>query len=240
MGDSIRCGGLDLDRSLVFLEGGALVGIALLGVRGAHGWVGGFGVAPDFRGRGSSQILFSDFVARFPRWGLTQVDLEVLVQNWAFKVYERAGFVVTRRLSVLAGTLPLSGSQGDVHEAEPHSLLAHAERLHGDAPACWQRGRPYLAASLPASASGLRIGPADAPAGVLLAVPGDSAVRIVDAVAIDDGAAQALIEALGARYPGRSVRLVNEPPGTTIHRALCAAGCVEEMAQHEMRWLRPA
>src|SRR5437868_15393800 len=48
---------LDLARSRVALQAGEPVGICLLGVRGAAGWIGGLGVAPDARRRGLGRRL---------------------------------------------------------------------------------------------------------------------------------------------------------------------------------------
>ncbi len=101
-----RAGDIDLERSVVLVEAGALVGFSFLGVRGRRGWVGGLGVAPAYRGRGLSRAVLEAQLAVVRAAGLDVMQLEVLTQNWAQKVYARAGFTVTRRLVKLAGSLP--------------------------------------------------------------------------------------------------------------------------------------
>src|SRR5918998_3291615 len=47
-----------LDRSPLWLDdAGDVVGLGAIGVRGERGWVGGFGVAPAYRGRGLGHRL---------------------------------------------------------------------------------------------------------------------------------------------------------------------------------------
>lgn len=234
----IKAGGFDLDRCLVLMEGEALVGFSMLGVRGRHGWIGGFGVAPAYRGRGLASSLFADHVARFTEWGLEHVQLEVLVQNWAWKVYARSGFAITRRLSVLKGTLqaPADG-HSTVGQAAPLDLLTYSDRLHSQHPACWQRTVPYLQNSLPANAIGLYTGPAAAPSGFAIAASSGTAVRLVDAAAQDDSSAAQLVAGVAKLYPGQAIVILNEPEGSPLHRALVGqAGATELHGQSEMHW----
>src|SRR4051812_17071986 len=70
---------------------GAVIALAALGVRGARGWVGGFGVAPAHRGTGMSHALIDAFLESARQQGLAAVSLEVLVNNpRAIRTYERA------------------------------------------------------------------------------------------------------------------------------------------------------
>lgn len=91
---------IDALRSVVMHdEHGTFVGMARMGARGKRGWCGGFGIVPEFRGTGASLLLAEQMVRVARETGLTSLQLEVLTQNTrAFKLYERVGFVTTRRL----------------------------------------------------------------------------------------------------------------------------------------------
>jgi ribosomal protein S18 acetylase RimI-like enzyme len=102
---------IDPSRSVVVHDdAGRFVGLSLLGVRGDRGWIGGFGVAVEFRRRGLSRELIAAQLEAARGAGLVSLQLEVLEQNWAQNVYVAAGFVTRRRLHGLRGTLPIAGS----------------------------------------------------------------------------------------------------------------------------------
>lgn len=90
----VVAGDLDLDSSPVLIDGGELVGFSYLGRRGDRGWIGGFGVAPAHRGRGVGREIFAEQMAVIRRLGLARVQLEVLRQNWAKKLYARGGIAL--------------------------------------------------------------------------------------------------------------------------------------------------
>ncbi len=234
----IRAGDLDLGSSLVLVDDGALVGFSFLGRRGDRGWIGGVGVAPDHRGKGVARALFAEHMSLARQLGLARVQLEVLRQNWAKKVYAGAGFTATRDLVMAAGTLPRAAVAPPVSRAEGEgALFEHHARLHAAFPACWQREVESLrAASAVGAVEVLAVGPEAAPTAMLVLGTQAGALRIRDGAALDDAAAEELVAALSARYPEASVTLANEPEGSPLHRALLAAGLVEKLAQHEMCW----
>ncbi|MFZ5815145.1 MAG: GNAT family N-acetyltransferase [Bacillota bacterium] len=231
----MAAGSFDLSRSLVLMDGESPAGFSFLGVRGRRGWIGGFGIAPDYRGRGLAHQLFAEHVRLFREEGLEGVQLEVLVENWAQRVYAGAGFAVTRRLAILEGRLPESAPAAPVQEGDPGELLRHSTRLHGEYPPVWQREPESLAVSLPAQAEALRMGPAEAPTGYLIYQAGAERVRIIEAAG-EAAEARALVEGLAHRHPGAAVAVVNEPEGSPLHRVLTALGLRESRAQWEMRW----
>ncbi|HEU4453076.1 MAG TPA: GNAT family N-acetyltransferase [Longimicrobium sp.] len=229
----VRCGGVDLDRSLAMWVGGEPAAFSYLAVDGERGWIGGFGVAPAFRGRGLSYALMREHAARFAGWGLRRVQLELFEQNWVRKTYELAGFRVTRRLPYLTGVAPTGRPLPSVALED---ALAHHDRLHAAFPASWNREPRFIRRAFPADGAAVVAGSPDRPSGFLLAAPVAERVRVYDAAAEDDEAAARLVEALGALFPGRSAVVVNEAEGSPVHRALLAAGLVEESAQLEMHW----
>ena len=231
----LRCGPVDLDRSVVLVDGGVPAGFSFLAVRGERGWIGGFGVAPSHRGRGLSYPLFAEHVRRIREGGPPRVQLEVFTQNWARRVYEREGFRVTRRLPLLVGS-PSGGEP--LPAVPPADALAHAARLHAAFPASWNREPEYVACALVPGARAAATGPAEAPTGIALYADAPAGLRVFDVAAASDEAAAALVSALGAAAAGRAARVVNEPEGSPVHRALLAAGWSEQSAQWEMHWTR--
>jgi GNAT superfamily N-acetyltransferase len=90
---------IDAERSPLWFSGSEPAAIALLGFRGKNAWIGGFGVASSFRGRGLSHGFFEQVVTEARAAGASHVELEVLEQNAAARtVYERAGFLTTREV----------------------------------------------------------------------------------------------------------------------------------------------
>jgi ribosomal protein S18 acetylase RimI-like enzyme len=235
----VGTGDLDLDSSVVLVEGGELVGFSYLGRREHRGWIGGVGVAPGHRGRGAGREIFAEQMAIAQHLGLAQVQLEVLRQNWAQKVYARAGFRATRDLVMLAATLPRGVRPPDGTRVTTRTAYrVHHARLHAAFPACWQRearsllGDPTLQA--------LAIGPAEAPTAMLMIGSPSGELRIRDGAATDLAQAEAVLAALSSRHPGAAVTIANEPVGSHLHRALVALGATEKLAQHEMWWTASA
>lgn len=239
----ILTGSLNLENCLVMLDGKEPVGFSMLGLRGEQGWIGGFGITPAYRGRGLAAELFQAHLLLLRTLGLRRVRLEVLVQNWAQKVYARAGFEIVRRLAVLAG--PGTGEPagrpadpgGDTRAvaAEPALLLSHSARCHRASPAVWQREPESILPALGDEVFGLCTGPASEPTGILLGTFRDGTVRVVDAAAEGVSEAAALLQAVCALHPGSRLFLVNEPEGSPVHRAATALGLEEVNAQYEMR-----
>jgi ribosomal protein S18 acetylase RimI-like enzyme len=250
----MRNGDFDLAHSVVAMDGENPMGFSLLGVRGRRGWIGGFGVSPDYRGQGLAQRLFAEHIARVEeQTDLRTVQLEVLTENWARKVYERAGFAVVRRLGVMQG-VPGTAARAGAGGAEagtgaagagarpkmapPVALLAHHYRLHGGCRAVWQREISWLEKTLPATAEGLYTGTLEAPTGYLIVAPAGEGVRIADGIALTEADAADLVAMLTERYPGKSVSAVNEPDDGPLYKALVAAGVAEARSQWEMLWTR--
>jgi GNAT superfamily N-acetyltransferase len=227
---------IDLAHSPLWLDDdGAVIGMALLGVRGDRGWVGGFGIAKPYRGQGLSHQLIQDVIQRARIIGLREVVLEVITTNTAaIRTYERAGFTHQRDLLILLrrpASLTLDIDTTSVSEGDPHLLLANRPQA-AEAPA-WQHERQSLVRE--SSSTGLSLGPTDAPLAMAVYLrPDDRSIRIADLAAIDQDAAQTLLAALIQREPEMSIALVNEPEGSNTLPALYDLGWQEVMRQHEM------
>jgi ribosomal protein S18 acetylase RimI-like enzyme len=93
---------VDLERSLVALEGGRILGLAMLGVRPAHTWITRLGVIPSRRRQGIGQMLMHELVARSRRLGVDRVSLCVIVNNVpAHLLFLKMGFREVRELLVI-------------------------------------------------------------------------------------------------------------------------------------------
>jgi ribosomal protein S18 acetylase RimI-like enzyme len=133
---------LDLEASVVAVgDDERPVGLAMLGVRGAEGWVGGMGVVPHRRRAGTGELLMRGLLDQARARELARVTLEVLEQNEpARRLYERLGFEQTRLLEIW--TFP---GRGEDHPAPPtaeeaslDAALAVVGAARG-APEPWQR-----------------------------------------------------------------------------------------------------
>jgi GNAT superfamily N-acetyltransferase len=229
----VEAGDIVLDASPLWLDDtGAVVGFAALGVRGARGWVGGFGVAPDYRGQGMSHGLIGALLDHARHIGVRDVALEVLAQNApAIRTYMRAGFAHRRDLRTFRWVQPSAVEDGpDMQPAEPAALLAHRARI-GTAPP-WQRERESMAKT--PGLSGLASGAPEAPQALPPSRTTNNAVAIVDIAAPDAETATQLIGALARRSPGRPMRLTNEPEESPVCAALESLGWEEILRQHEM------
>lgn len=123
--------------SPLWMRDGRPVAVGALGIRGERAWVGAFGIAPEYRGKGLAQGMFGEIVRLAKKHGAKRMSLEVLKQNArARAIYERAGFKHARTLVSLDGTVPVADA-GTACEAPVRSLIA---RPVADAPQpCWQR-----------------------------------------------------------------------------------------------------
>jgi RimJ/RimL family protein N-acetyltransferase len=230
---------VDREASPLWIDpSGQAVALGLLGVRGARGWIGGFGVAVDHRGKGLSRALARDMLDRSAALGLAQVQLEVITQNeFAIKTYRGAGFEIRRDLLVYvrpADASPHTSGDARVHAVDADLALAAAVEARGEGALpgmCWQRepasmlGRGELEA--------LAIG-APGEGSYLLYGATPTGLRIAALWASGDGDVATLVAALIARHPNLPVSLLNEPEESPYRAALEQLGFVERLRQHEM------
>jgi ribosomal protein S18 acetylase RimI-like enzyme len=225
----------DLFNSLVVLEGAEAVGMAVLGVRGKRGWVGGFGVVPRWRGRGLGRRLMSELVARARAAGLRRLSLEVLEGNTAaVRLYERFGMRVTRDLLVLERPAEWASdaktrSAAAPQEAPAAELLEHFTRLHPEPPV-WQREPASL---LAADLRGLYLGARTRTrAYVLVRHTREGEMFLADLAAADERQARAMCAVLC--HVGAELKINNEPEHGPFAAPLLECGFRVLLRQHEM------
>jgi RimJ/RimL family protein N-acetyltransferase len=229
----VRLEQIDLEHSLLAFDGETFVGLALLGIRGARGWCGGFGVVPDRRGRGHAGEMMTALLSEATDCGLKHLSLEVLSRNTpAIHLYERAGMRVTRELLILerAGVVNEPDESIQLNETDPTTLLRHFHRLHQTANA-WQRDLPTLL--ITEGARGFYLGVSTEPSAYALAVTwSEGRTHLIDLAAPDTEQAEALCARL-TEIPD-VVRIVNEPEESIFVYALIKHGFVEIDRQLEM------
>ena len=232
----------DLEHSLIAYEGDRVAGAAVLAVRADAGWVGGFGIVPEQRGRGRGRELMSALLEQARACNLRRLSLEVLAQNAAARrLYESAGMHVVRDLLILERAANSGGeayapggpaefeASDSLKEAAPAELLKHFARLHAVPPA-WQRNLPAL---LIGNLRGLYLGVRESPrAYALLGTAQDGNAYITDLAAAEAADAAALCVAL--RGVAGALKIVNEPEHSLFIGPLLSSGFVETQRQHEM------
>jgi GNAT superfamily N-acetyltransferase len=232
----IRLEQCDLHHSLIAYEGDERAGVAVLAIRGAAGWCGGFGVVPERRGRGVGRRLMEELLKSARAAGVRRLTLEVLADNTAARrLYEGAGMRVVRNLFVLErdaeSVAPEGGAPegGALEETATAELLPHYARLHMVAPA-WQRDLPTMLAG---RSRGLRLGPRERPrAYALLSEPGDGKTYITDLAAADAASARELSSGL-ARVAA-NFGVINEPEQSLFVEPLVEHGFAVAHRQYEM------
>jgi len=201
---------IDLTRSRVALRDGEPVGVCLLGVRGARGWIGGLGVVPAARRQGVGRALMQAVLDQAP----SLVTLEVIERNEpAIKLYEELGFARTRILEVwsLAAATPAA----EARTVTPRPL--------GQSCLPWQRADE----SLPPGYVRLEVD-----GGAALVRTSGPRVSVLQLAAVDEDAAAALLRA--ARGDAETLQYVNVPEGDPATDALRALGGVLDLRQLEL------
>ncbi|MGZ3668080.1 MAG: GNAT family N-acetyltransferase [Ktedonobacterales bacterium] len=239
-----------LDSSLLIEdERGAFVGIALLGVRGARGWIAGMGVAPEWRGRRVGHELMSLLIDEARALRLRTLQLEVLDLNIpARRLYSSLGFQEIRPLVVYTGpiTLPeqeasaeLSNAHSPIVPLQPQEALADFDAMHPVQPP-WQRERDVLPRMTP-QLSGIGVRDGDRIRAYLLSMPLTSGISVLDcgsrAPTPDARTADAIALLLHQmrHQPDALVRAINIPPGDPLDGALVQLQCPIVATQREMR-----
>lgn len=232
---------VDLEGSRVTFEENRPVAFAMLGMRGARGWLGGMGVIPAARRRGHGERLLRAVIDAAKERGLATLRLEVLVQNTpAIPLYEAQGFRTLRKLEVWDRAADAAPRALPNEPAQAITIDEAAARLGAEriARAPWQRELAAARVAFPdlralASADGRAIAifrTTTERAGILelAAAPGTSPAdreRGLDAV-------------LGTIFQASMpARLVNLPEADEAAGALARADLVVNHRQWEMELL---
>lgn len=213
----------DLDRaaSVIAVRGGERVGLANLGLRGSDAWVGGVGVVPAERRRGTGRRLMQALHENARSRGVERVWLEVIVENGgAIALYEQLGYAHVRELEVWSLAGAPGGEANETGVAEAHAWI----REHRVEREPWQRDDASLAKAT--DARGLVV----AGAAAVVRVAGGR-VSVVQ-IAGEEAPLRQLLE--GVRRLGDTVSVLNLPAGHPASSALAALGGTANVRQYEM------
>lgn len=102
LGDYIADYDVDLEHSLVAMQGDELLGVAMLGVRPGRAWITRLGVLPNIRRGGVGQALMTGLIENAAKLGRNFVMLEVIKNNVpAYQLFLKLGFREVGELLVL-------------------------------------------------------------------------------------------------------------------------------------------
>lgn len=208
-----------LDQSVVALDAhGDPVGLTMLSIRDAAGWISGVGVLPQHRRRGVAREMVTAVIRNARMCAIHDLRLEVLTQNTrALPLYESLGFVKLRDLLVLSQTYmaPLHETQyAECPEIDVDTALEHFGNFH-HIRASWQREQRSLQHRAQ-RLSALGYIHQDTVLGYVLYEPRADVFAIAD-IAVSHGApdreqiATRLLQAVQYRLPGAVGYTINIP-----------------------------
>ncbi len=122
-------------------DDGNVLAAALLAIRAKRGWIGGFGVAPEYRHHGYASELSNTLKESARARGLTSIQLEVLADNVpAIHAYRAAGFKIARTLRSFECVVQDGRKPTGFFTSGPDDFID----LTDARPPCWQRERRTL------------------------------------------------------------------------------------------------
>lgn len=139
---------VELTHSVALRESERIIGFALLSIENEDGWIAGTCIDPHFRGKHLFELIMSTQLQCALDLDLKQLQLEVLTQNHAAKVYETVGFKRMRELHIYRlppGTLKPDLGQIARRPFREVPLSDYFEaRTHTEFPPAWQRRENHL------------------------------------------------------------------------------------------------
>ncbi|HLF27376.1 MAG TPA: GNAT family N-acetyltransferase [Anaerolineae bacterium] len=230
---------IDLSASRVGVVGQAPAALALLGVRGPRGWIGGMGVVPEQRGERAGRAITEAVIDAARRLKLRSINLEVLTQNLpAVRIYEALGFRRQRLLDVWRrdsdATFPMPPRQV-VQPLDVSACLALFEELHAVAPP-WQRDLPTLQRTA-AALHALGIAEDGRITAYLLYRMDNAQVSVLDLAAAPGqrtAAIESMLRALIRDRAGSPIHLANLPQDDPASNVMHLIGAQVQLQQHEM------
>ena len=219
------------EHSRVAWRDGVPVGVAMLGLRGDRGWVGGMGVVADARRSGVGRKLMQALLEQARAAGVRELFLEVLEQNpGARALYEELGFGARRRLEVWTWSDPAADGSATARASDPREARRRIAATR-TAPEPWQRADETVD-RLDVNTPALR---------AVTTEGGDAVYRITNdrasvlqMVARTEEAAGAMLDTIRSREGVNVLRFLNVPSTDPAVAALGRRGATLDAAQTEM------
>lgn len=206
-------------------DDGSVLAAALLAVRGKRGWIGGFGVAPEYRGRGIASELLETMKAAARERNLETIQLEVLSENLpALSLYRGGGFEITRTLRSFERFIDDPVKPPVVVTAAPGDYIDRPD----PAPPCWQRERRTLRSGAVSTAA------SDGNGNYALFRYNAHTAQVLKIAAADAQTLDSLAHAIAFGREFQSVLLLNEPDESPIAGYAKTAHWSEPFTQYEM------
>ncbi len=224
---------VDLGGTVIMRDGETFVGISMLATRGKRGYIGGFGIVPEYRGKCAGKAMMAQQLAVARAQGLTRLQLEVLAQNTrAQRLYENYGFVAHRDVVGLKSSLaaiPNHKTTARLAPTEPEYIMDWL--LQGQQPA-WSRERASL---LVMGGEALVISRPGGATGAMLYQRREDHIQVLAVALIDRTSANDfafMLRHAAGDLP--SVGIHNEPDNSVLYQVCKDMGFEEEYRQHEM------
>jgi GNAT superfamily N-acetyltransferase len=237
---------IDLSASRLAYDGEQPIGVALLGVRGRRGWVGGVGVSPAYRGKGVGRGLMENLIESARVLRLEQLQLEVIEGNTtAYDLYRKLGFkpvnhlLILERVAAAKRALPtqrVSGTGVEIQEMSAEDALAYYSAFH-TRPNPWQREEESLQKLAPKMTGwAARKDEHILAYGIGVAHPQTINWMEMAVIPGEGNALRALVAKVHSDHPNALGRFVNLGEDDPAWGALLGLGYEQTMAQSEM-WL---
>lgn len=231
----------DLSRSVIGYEVDRVAAMAMLALRGERSWIGGMGVAPEFRGRGYGADAMRAVMANARAAGARVMHLEVLHRNApAIRIYEALGFQRTRGLVVwlIEPEAPPPGAlmEATIVPLDHGAALDVIDHWITDR-APWQRAAESIA-HLPQTPAALGVMREGSLAGAVVYRAASGRVSFLALAAREphrEATLDALVAAVRMRHPVEPARFLNLPEGDPAEPVFVRLGAREEARQIEMR-----
>ncbi|PZR97347.1 MAG: hypothetical protein DLM69_09805 [Candidatus Chloroheliales bacterium] len=224
---------VDLGNTVVMHDGETFVGMSMVATRGKRGYVMGFGIVPEYRGRGAGKAMLAHTLEVARAAGLIRLQLEVLTQNThAQRLYENSGFSVRRdvvTLKIGVDAIPRHATTAHITRTDPEQIMDWL--LQGQKP-IWSRERASL---LVVGGEALVISRPGGATGAMLYQRREDRIQVLAAALIDRTSANDFAFMLRHVAEGvESVKIHSEPDDTVLFQVCKDIGFAEEHRLHEM------
>ncbi len=227
---------IDMQSSVVVMDDDYPIALGMIARRGAHAWIGGVGVLPNYRGQGIGRQIMHILLDAAHQHHVDRVQLEVIQQNTpAIRLYDSLGFQRQRALHVAEGLIKPPAGQHTTQHIPPDELLQYYDRFH-TVPNPWQRQKTTLLRMLQLLTGVAALSDKGDVIAYALGVFGGDIVRFVDLASLPgrNDALRSLVSTLHHRHPAAIGSIINITADDPAWAVLSGLGYHTTLSQHEM------